>query len=84
MARPVAPVDERRRALAEERRQRRLERRSVREPILQREDDEAQLGHRAALGLQVDRLGVEQRAADRDHDQAPRRTCEPCWFHSDS
>ena len=50
--------------------QRRLERRPVREPILQREHDEPQLRHRAALGLQVDRLGVQQRAADRDHDQA--------------
>ena len=56
-------------AAAEEGGQRRLERRSVREPILQREHDEPQLGHRAALGLQIDRLGVEQRAADGNHDQ---------------
>src|SRR5216684_553335 len=34
------------------------------------EDDEAQLGHRAPLGLQVDGFGVEQRAADGNDDQA--------------
>jgi hypothetical protein len=32
--------------------------------------DEAKLGHRAALGLQIDRFRVEQTAADRHHDQA--------------
>ena len=41
----------------------------VRQPILQREHDEPELGHRAALGLQVDRFGVQQRAADRNDDQ---------------
>src|SRR5207247_7707727 len=58
-----------RRRVAEERRQRGFERRSVREPILQRQDDYAQLGHRASLGLQINRLRVEQRASNRNHDQ---------------
>ena len=61
---------QRRLAVAEQRRHRDLERRPVGQPILQREHDEPQLRHRAALGLQVDRLGVEQRAADRDDEQA--------------
>ena len=58
-----------RRRVAEQRRQRRLERRTVAEPVLQRQHDQPQLGHRAALGLQIDRLGVQQRAPDRDDDQ---------------
>ena len=54
-----------------------LERRSVREPILKCEDDEPQLRHRAVLGLQVDRLRVQQRPADRNHDQRAAQDIRP-------
>jgi len=55
--------------LPEQSRERGFERRPVRQAILQREHDEPELGHRAALGLQVDWFGVQQRAADRNDDQ---------------
>ena len=43
---------------------------SVGEPVLQGEDDEAELGHGALLGLEVDGLGVEEGAASGDDEQA--------------
>src|SRR5215213_8342208 len=41
----------------------------VAEPVLCGEHDQSQLRHRAALGLQVDGLDVEQRAPDGDDEQ---------------
>ena len=56
-------------APAEQRPQRGLEGGAVGQLVLQREHHEAQLGHGAALGLQVDRLGVDQRLAAGNHQQ---------------
>ena len=43
---------------------------AIRQPILQGEHHDAELRHRTALGLEIDRLGVEQRAADGNHNEA--------------
>jgi hypothetical protein len=55
---------------AEQRGHRRFERRPVGEAILHREHHQPQLGHGAAIGLQVDGLRVEQRPPDRNDDEA--------------
>src|SRR5260370_11819850 len=53
---------QRRGGSAKEGRQRRLEGWSVREPVLKREHNEAQLRHRAPLGLEGNRLRIQCRA----------------------
>ena len=55
---------------AEERGERGLEGGAVGELVLQGEDDEAELGHGALLGLEVDGLGVEEGLAGGDDEQA--------------
>ena len=45
---------------AEEGSERRLEGGPIREAVLQREHDQAQFRHGALLGLQVDRLRIEE------------------------
>ena len=57
------------RAFAEEFRQRFLEIRAEGQMLLCGEDDETQFGHRTFFGLQVDRLDIEERAANRDDEQ---------------
>jgi len=54
---------ERRGLAAEQGLQRSLEGWAVGQAVLQREHNEAKLGHGALLGLQVDGLGVQERAA---------------------
>ena len=44
---------------------------AVGETILSREHDQPQLGHRAALRLQIDRFNIEQRLTKRNDEQVP-------------